>query len=96
MFHRVKDSNKDLPVNFLGNMPDFNDLDWSGSHFQESDFKAVMNVCGKSWLKEAQSHKAFFQQFGERLPSEFMGLQEKLEMAASQEMVPGPISTHDA
>jgi phosphoenolpyruvate carboxykinase (GTP) len=82
MFGRVQGETKSVSSNFLGLVPSFESLDWAGSQFDEKAFQAVMNVSGRSWVKEAQSHKEFFMQFGETLPSEFMGLQEKLEISA--------------
>jgi phosphoenolpyruvate carboxykinase (GTP) len=69
-------------TNFLGTIPAYEDLDWSGSTFSRESFHAVMSIHGKAWTLEAQSHREFFNQFGDRLPTEFIGLQEKLEASA--------------
>ena len=84
MFGRIDGKEKASISNFLGLLPSFKDLDWSGSTFSEKEFLAATQIHQQTWVKEAQSHKEFFQQFGGRLPSEFIGLQEKLESSAKQ------------
>jgi len=69
---------------FLGTSPRYEDLDWSGSQFDQSQFQAAMKLLSPLWVKEAQSHKEFFNQFKDQLPKEFFGLQEKLEAQARQ------------
>lgn len=72
---------------FLGTMPTYQDLDWSGSNFTEAEFEAATYLDSQAWRKEAQLHKDFFNKFNNSLPKEFMGLQESLEnRAANQEL----------
>lgn len=82
MFNRLQGKNETAQDTYLGAVPSYECLDWSGSEFKTEQFSAAMQICNVSWVKEAQSHKDFFQQFGGALPSEFLGLQEKLEISA--------------
>lgn len=81
MFERVSGKTSGQE-NFLGTSPSYKDLDWSGSHFHEVQFQAAMKLSKPQWVKEAQSHKEFFRQFGDALPPEFLGLQKNLEAKA--------------
>jgi phosphoenolpyruvate carboxykinase (GTP) len=83
MFERVNGQGRGYQT-FLGDVPRYQDLDWSGSSFSQDAFLAATRISSEAWVKEAQSHKAFFSKFEGSLPSEFMGLQEKLESNARQ------------
>lgn len=84
MFGRMLGQTQSTFQNFLGFVPQYNDLDWSGAKFEEGDFSRVMSLQPAAWQKETESHKVFFQQFGSTLPKEFMGLQETFAAKASE------------
>jgi phosphoenolpyruvate carboxykinase (GTP) len=63
---------------FLGFLPTYQDLDWSGVDFNESEFERLMRLSGPSWKKEAEMHETFFKQFGAELPGDFIGMQKRL------------------
>ena len=43
-----------------------------------------MSLNPQSWTKEAEMHQSFFQQFGDQLPADFVGLQKSLSEKAQQ------------
>jgi phosphoenolpyruvate carboxykinase (GTP) len=83
MFERVTGRTHSVET-FLGTMPLYQDLDWSGSDFSEAQFQAATQLESHAWLKEADSHKEFFSKFKNSIPQQFLGLQEKLAMKARE------------
>lgn len=76
IFQRVQkevDSNETA----LGFTPKYKDIDWTGLDFSQEKFNLLMNIDITKWLKEVDSHKGFFIQLENKLPLEFMSLQEK-------------------
>lgn len=84
MFGRMTGQLKANYENFLGFVPDYKDMDWTGVDFNEKDFSKVMSLNPQSWTKEAEMHQSFFQQFGDQLPADFVGLQKSLSEKAQQ------------
>ncbi len=81
MFERVSGTANGKET-FLGLVPAYKDLDWSGSTFSQESYLAATKLESDAWTREAQSHKEFFSKFNQSLPAEFIGLQEKLEANA--------------
>lgn len=76
IFQRVKKEG-DAHATHLGMMPRYQDLDWSGLNLNPEKFDHLMKVDTDSWIKEIKSHRDFFQSIENRLPLEFVNIQEK-------------------
>ena len=53
----------------LGNIPDFSDLDWSGSSFSEDTFKTIMSVDRSQWRQELVLHDELLTKLAYHLPA---------------------------
>lgn len=84
MFGRITQNSPANYENFLGYLPTYSDLDWTGVDFKETDFSQVMKLNPDAWKKEVEMHESFFRQFGEKLPADFVGLQKRLSEGAAQ------------
>jgi phosphoenolpyruvate carboxykinase (GTP) len=52
----------------LGNMPRYQDLNWSGLEFSSDDFSGIMDLAREDGSNEANSQKELFDSFAGRLP----------------------------
>lgn len=80
MFERMEGKSSGIETP-LGQMPQYKDLDWNGLEFSNEQFNAVMNIDTAQWTKEILSHKTFFQTLEQSVPTEFMNIQEKNQVA---------------
>lgn len=62
----------------LGYVPRYEDIDWTGIDFSESNFKDLMKVDRDEWLQEILSHEELFIKLYDRLPREFLAMRELL------------------
>lgn len=76
MFERIENKSDAIETP-LGFMPQYQDIDWRGINFTNEQFNEVMYLDQDQWLKEASSHKAFFQTLDKTLPKEFIAIQER-------------------
>lgn len=60
----------------LGYMPNYEDLDWTGSDFTVDSFYKVMAVDPESWKQEILSHEELFGKLYDRLPKEMLLMRE--------------------
>ncbi|HVE49188.1 MAG TPA: phosphoenolpyruvate carboxykinase (GTP) [Casimicrobiaceae bacterium] len=56
----------------VGQMPRYDDLDWSGLDFSRECFTAITEIDGDQWTKELGSHDALFARVGGRTPPELI------------------------
>lgn len=74
----------------LGDMPNYQDLDWSGMDFTNQQFDKLTALCSEQWVEELKSHKEFFQKFNGTLPVEFINIQEQklgqFQLATNQDL----------
>lgn len=80
MFGRLQGQAQSMQT-FLGAVPRYQDLDWAGSELSENQFNAAVSVSSAAWTRESRSHREYFWQYGDKIPKEFIGLQENLETA---------------
>ena len=59
-------------------MPDFNDLNWSGSEFGAERFAGVMRVRRDEWERELASHDELFAKLGAKGPPALQAERERL------------------
>lgn len=52
----------------IGYVPDYEDLNWTGSDFTKEQFAQVTSQDKALWVKEIESHTELFDKLGERLP----------------------------
>lgn len=69
---------KETPI---GLVPYLEDIDTEGLDLPEEALEKALEVNTEEWKKEAQEIRAFFSQFGSRMPSELMRELEKMEKA---------------
>lgn len=62
----------------LGISPRYQDLDWNGLDFTQTQFSDVTSLSRTKWEQELHSHRDFFRKFGDTLPVEFLQIQEAL------------------
>ena len=53
----------------LGNIPDYNDLDWSGTDFSTETFKAITTVQRSQWQQELILHDELLTKLAYHLPA---------------------------
>jgi len=56
----------------LGWMPQFEDIDWSGIDISKSEFNKMNKIDTDAWKQELILHKEWFDQMGEKLPSQLV------------------------
>lgn len=62
----------------LGWVPRYQDLDWRGLHFGESQFERLMAIDRDVWTQEIASHEELFVRLYDRLPKEMIYIRELL------------------
>jgi phosphoenolpyruvate carboxykinase (GTP) len=66
----------------LGWMPRYEDMDWNGlESVTPKNFDKLMAVDNSMWREEVNLHKAWFAKLGNRVPQEFILLQELLKLS---------------
>jgi phosphoenolpyruvate carboxykinase (GTP) len=60
----------------LGWVPQYEDIDWRGLEFNESQFNELMGIERDLWRQELTSHDALFGQLYDKLPKEFIFIRE--------------------
>jgi phosphoenolpyruvate carboxykinase (GTP) len=60
----------------LGWVPQYEDIDWQGLEFSESQFNELMGIERDLWRQELTSHDALFGQLYDKLPKEFIFIRE--------------------
>ena len=60
----------------LGWVPQYEDIDWRGLEFSESQFNDLMGIERDLWRQELTSHDALFGQLYDKLPKEFIFIRE--------------------
>lgn len=66
----------------LGWMPRYEDMDWDGlESVTPKNFDKLMAVDNSMWREEVNLHKAWFAKLGNRVPQEFILMQELLKLA---------------
>ncbi len=60
----------------LGWMPRYQDLDWRGTAFAQSEYENVMSVDRSEWQTELLSHDELFIRLYDKLPKEIMCIRE--------------------
>ncbi len=75
MFERIdgKEGGTKSPI---GIIPNYEELDWTGSNFSKEQFLIATNLDTDQWKKELNSHEAFFATLNSTLPREFVELQK--------------------
>ena len=67
-------------------MPDFDDLDWSGSDMVRADFEHLMQLNAKSWNRELTQHDEWFEKLSDRLPRELSLTRTELGLRLAAKM----------
>ncbi|MCL4869852.1 MAG: phosphoenolpyruvate carboxykinase (GTP) [Anaerolineae bacterium] len=62
----------------LGWVPRYQDLDWRGIDFSETQFEQLMTIDRDIWTQEIASHEALFVRLYDRLPKEMSYIRELL------------------
>jgi phosphoenolpyruvate carboxykinase (GTP) len=63
----------------LGKSPTYQDFDWTGlESYSASAMGELCQIDTDAWIQELQQHREFLSRFGEQLPKQLIGYQEKL------------------
>jgi phosphoenolpyruvate carboxykinase (GTP) len=62
----------------IGNVPGYEDLDWSGSAFTKEQFDAVMSLDKDAWAKELTDQEELFFRLRDRLPYDLITERQQL------------------
>ena len=65
----------------LGNIPDYSNLDWSGSTFAAETFKAITTVDQSQWQQELKLHDELLAKLDHGLPQALTERRSALETA---------------
>jgi len=63
----------------FGVSPTFQEINWTGLEFTESQFKTVTHIDKPAWVEELKLHQALFEQLAYHLPSELTNTKLALE-----------------
>jgi phosphoenolpyruvate carboxykinase (GTP) len=63
----------------LGWMPNYEDIDWSGSDFSKEEFASVTSLDKAAWLSELEGVKEWFAKMGDKLPAKLADIRNQLE-----------------
>lgn len=63
----------------IGYLPFTKDIDLTGLKLSEKEMEKLLEVKSEDWLEEIKGHKEFFDQFGDRLPTEIWEEYEQLK-----------------
>lgn len=63
----------------VGQIPRYEDLDWSGSKFTSEQYSKLVALNPTRWLSELDSHQEFFAKFGKHIPAEFSGVHQQVK-----------------
>lgn len=62
----------------IGLVPEYEDLNWTGSNFSEEQFEQVTDLDQALWIQEVESHHALFEKLGHKLPQALIERQQTL------------------
>ncbi len=60
----------------IGWMPNYSDIDWTGSNFSKEQFESITDIDSEEWKKELLQHSEHFEKMYDRLPKEFIFMRE--------------------
>ncbi|MEO8411142.1 MAG: phosphoenolpyruvate carboxykinase domain-containing protein, partial [Propionivibrio sp.] len=63
----------------LGTIPNYEDMDWSGSSFSKEEFAKVTNLDQQTWLGELEGVKEWFAKMGDKMPAKLVAIRDDLE-----------------
>jgi phosphoenolpyruvate carboxykinase (GTP) len=63
----------------LGWMPNYEDIDWSGSDFSKEEFAKVTSLDKQAWKSELDGVKEWFEKMGNKLPPKLASIRDELE-----------------
>ena len=63
----------------LGWMPNYEDIDWSGTEFSREEFAGVTSLDKQAWLSELEGVKDWFGKMGDKLPAKLADIRDKFE-----------------
>ncbi len=63
----------------LGLIPNYEDIDWSGSTFTKAEFANVTNLDKAAWLGELEGVKEWFGKMGAKLPARLATIRDEIE-----------------
>jgi phosphoenolpyruvate carboxykinase (GTP) len=63
----------------LGWMPNYEDIDWSGTDFSKEEFAGVTSLDKQAWLSELEGVKDWFGKMGDKLPAKLADIRDKFE-----------------
>jgi phosphoenolpyruvate carboxykinase (GTP) len=62
----------------IGWMPKYEDIDWSGLDFSETEYERIMEVDREAWKNEILAHEELFSKMFDKLPKEYFFMRELL------------------
>jgi len=65
----------------LGSMPNYEDIDWSGTEFSREEFAGVTSLDKEAWLSELEGVKDWFAKMGDKMPAQLVDIRDKFEKA---------------
>jgi phosphoenolpyruvate carboxykinase (GTP) len=63
----------------LGWVPNYEDIDWTGSDFSKAEFDLVTSLDKQTWLGELAGVKEWFEKMGANVPAKLVTIREELE-----------------
>ena len=68
MLERSEPNHSSGTAHFFGNSPNYNDVNWRGSDFSQTEFDSVMRMNKVDWQAEMQLHAELFEKLKLRMP----------------------------